>query len=76
MLKYLSFDIFQTGGVAMYEYSDKERKEIRERIEDVRYKNKPVDQALFYELYDLVRITLEGVAEISERLDAIEKKLS
>jgi hypothetical protein len=56
----------------MYEYSDKERKEIRERIEDVRYKNKPVDQALFYELYDLVRITLEGVAELSERL----KKLS
>lgn len=60
----------------MYEYTDKERKEIRERIEDVRYQNKPVDQALFYELYDLMRITLEGVAEISERLDAIEKKLS
>lgn len=60
----------------MYEYSDKERKEIRERIEDVRYKNKSVDQALFYELYDLMRITLEGVAEISERLDVIEKKLS
>lgn len=60
----------------MYEYSDKERKEIRERIEDVRYQNKSVDQALFYELYDLMRITLEGVAEISERLDVIEKKLS
>ena len=60
----------------MYEYSDKERKEIRERIEDVRYQNKPVDQALFYELYDLMRITLEGVAEISERLDSIEKNLS
>ena len=60
----------------MYEYSDKERQEIRERIEDVRYKNKPVDQALFYELYDLTRIILEGVAEICDRLDAIEKKLS
>ena len=60
----------------MYEYSDEERQEIRERIEDVRYQNKPVDQALFYELYDLARITLEGVAETTERLDAIEKKLS
>ena len=60
----------------MYEYSDEERQEIRERIEDGRYKNKSVDQALFYELYDLVRITLEGVAEICDRLDTIEKKLS
>lgn len=60
----------------MYEYSDEERKEVRNRIEDERYKNKPVDQALFYELYDLFRINLECTPEINDRLAVIESKLS
>lgn len=30
--------------------------------------------SMAYQLYDIMRITLEGVSEINERLNAIEKK--
>lgn len=59
----------------MYEYSDEERTEIQSRIEDEQYERLNVNQSLFYSLYDLVRIELECLAEINERLERIESKL-
>ena len=59
----------------MFNYSDKERAEIQSRIEDERYKNKPMDMSMAYQLYDLLRINLECVGEINDRLKAIEDNL-
>jgi len=53
----------------MYTYSDKERAEVQERINDERYKNKPMDMSMAYQLYDLLRINLEVVSEIAEHLE-------
>jgi len=59
----------------MYEYSDKERAEVQSRIEDERYKNKSCDLSMAYQLYDLLRVNLECVADIDKRLSAIEENL-
>lgn len=53
----------------MYTYSDKERAVVQERINDERYMNKPMDMSMAYQLYDMMRITLESVSEIAERLE-------
>ena len=53
----------------MYTYSDKERAVVKERINDERYMNKPMDMSMAYQLYDMMRITLESVSEIAERLE-------
>jgi hypothetical protein len=58
----------------MYTYSDEERRIVQNRIKDERYQSKTVDMSMAYQLYDIMRITLEGVSEINERLNAIEKK--
>lgn len=60
----------------VFEYSDEERAEIQSRINDERYKNKPMDMSMAYQLYDLLRITLECVGEINDRLNAIEDDLN
>ena len=54
----------------MYEYSDEERAEIQRRINDERYKNKSMDMSMAYQLYDLLRIAIEGISEISDKLNA------
>ena len=53
----------------MYEYSDEERQEIQARINDEQYKNKVMDMSMAYQLYDLLRIAVEGISEITEKLD-------
>lgn len=53
----------------MYTYSDKDRAVVQERINDERYMNKPMDMSMAYQLYDMMRITLESVSEIAERLE-------
>lgn len=58
----------------MYEYTNEDRAEVQERINDERYQNKPCDMSMAYQLYDLLRIAVEGISEISERLDALEKR--
>ena len=60
----------------MYEYSEKERKEIQSRIEDERYQEKTCDLAMAYQLYDLLRVTLECISDIDKRLSNIESKLN
>ena len=58
----------------MYSYTDEERAEVQSRINDERYASKPCDMSMAYQLYDLLRIAIEGISEISESLDAIEKR--
>ena len=59
----------------MYTYSDEERAEVQSKIDDERYAEKSMDMSMAYQLYDLLRIILEGVAETNERLERIENKL-
>lgn len=60
----------------MYNYSDEERNEVRERIDNKNYQNRNCDLAFAYELYDLLRINLECLGDIDKRLTEIENKLS
>lgn len=57
----------------MYEYTDDDRAEIRNRVESPAYRNRAVDMGFAYEMYDVLRVMLECIGEIGSRVENIER---
>lgn len=53
----------------MYDYSDDDRKEVTERIDDPVYQEKTINLALGYGIYDILRMMLECLGEIEQILE-------